>query len=563
MVVAPSTTIWVDPARLATTRQQLLNILAQIDANRSQLNGSSVGPTSMLRCTITDELIPAITRILDFDGWHRWETSHVLQHLPSSAAIVRFGTDRAELMTLARHITQGAFGDNLIRAFATHLSQREIDLGFAASNLYHPGSDWALLVQRASSTTSLPIAQLLAAVVTNDRSNTLAQSLADSARSDHNVAQLLKRVTPQLGDRALQSILITLTSPEGTHRIPGVDPVAEQIALDAVLANVAGRPEVARIMTDDSARLARVVTNPFLDPHAVERAGRAGMLITGASPMLRHLVAIRHQHGELTPGGIRLAATALISDLDEIAPTIDLPVVRSTGPHGAIDIGTREELRPLVADMLNDLPAQTAIGLALYDIRETRIARALAASASHPEVDLTSTLAGQLTDISDLSRTFDHAAKTAHDAERLRRSQLFGGIDLALSVSGRVAIVAAPAIGGATAIALTGSRELIGVINAVTADDTPPEAITEVVNMATTVSVLRHVAENLDIRNSLHIANIDAEFWSDLTSLIQEFNSATSGVEKARSYGDIVLLCSESIELTTFVNEIQALSNNR
>ena len=145
----------------------------------------------------------------------------------------------------------------------------------------------------------------------------------------------------------------------------------------------------------------------------------------------------------------------------------------------------------------------------------------------------------------------------------MRRSQLFGGIDLALSVSGRVAIVAAPAIGGATAIALTGSRELIGVINAVTADDTPPEAITEVVNMATTVSVLRHVAENPGIRNNLQLANIDPEFWSDLTSLIQEFNSATSGVEKARSYGDIVLLCSESIELTTFVNEIQALSNNR
>lgn len=517
----------------------------------------------MLRCTITDELIPAITRILDFDGWHRWETAQVPQHLPSPTATFRFGTNRAELMTLARQIAYGAFGDHLIRAFATHLAQHKTDLGFPDSDLHHPASNWALLVQRASATTSLPIAHLLAAMVTNDRSNTLAQSLAHQARSDRNIAQLLIRVTPQLGDRAVQSILISLTSPEGTNRIPGVDPVAEQIALDSVLAHVANRPEVARIITDDSARLAQVVTNPFLDPRSVEGAGRAGMSITGASHTLRHLVAIHHQHGELTPGGVRLAATALISDLDNIVPTIDLPVIRSKGPHGAIDIGTREELMPLLADLLNDIPSQTAIGLALYDLRETRIDTALAAWASHPEVDLTSTLAGQLTDINDLSRTFDQAAKTAHDAERLHRSQLFGGIDLALSMAGRVAIVSAPVIGGTTALTLTGGRELVGVINAVGADDTPPEAITEVVNMATTVSVLRHVAENPETRNNLRLTNIAPEFWSDLTSLVQEFNTATSGVEKARSYGDIVLLCSESIELTTFVNEIQALSSER
>jgi hypothetical protein len=115
-------------------------------------------------------------------------------------------------------------------------------------------------------------------------------------------------------------------------------------------------------------------------------------------------------------------------------------------------------------------------------------------------------------------------------------------------------------IGGTAALTLSGSRELVRVINTTTADDTPPDQISELVSMATTVSVLRHVAEDSDIHKNLHLTNVSYEQWNELTNLVTKFETAATGVEKARSYGDLVQLCRESIELTTFLNEIQALS---
>ncbi len=562
-MVVRSTTGWVDPARVATTRQQLLNALARLDTARNQLTGSSVGLASRLRNTITEDLIPALTQILDFDGWHHWETAAIVPFQSPLATTFRFSSDHAELRMFAGYIARGGIADKVVTAFATHLAQTGTGLSFAADDLQHPGSDWSLLVRRASATQTQPMTDVVAAVITNDRTHSLSQSLAELARTDQNVARLLERVIPQLGDEALRSILITLTSPEGTDRIPGVDPVASQIALNAALHNSASNPHIARVITDDPTRLAQIVTNPFLDPHAVESAGRAGMLITGSAPLLRDLVSLRHEQGDLTTGGVRLAATALIGDLGGIARTVDLPIVRAQTQEGNIDVGSQEQVAVLLADILEDIPSRTAVGIALGHLREERISLTIAALSSQPELDATSALASQLADINDLSRTFDQAAKTAHDAEMLHRSELFGGIDLTLSIAGRVAIAAAPAIGGTAALTLTGSRELVGVIKAVAEDETPPETITEVVNMATTVAVLRHASTDALLRHRLQLDRVTSEMWGEVAHIVEKFDAATTGVEKSRSYGDLVLLCSESTELTTLINEVQALSNNR
>lgn len=560
VVVTGTTTGWVDPARLAMTRQNLLHALAEIDAHRDRLSGSSVGVASTLRSTISDDLIPTLTRILDFDGWHRWESSSGLHQTSIPTTTIRFGTNRTELVTLVRHIAQGAIGNNVIQAFARHLAHSETDLGITEGEVDHPGSDWTRLLNRASSEASLPTAHLLAAVVTNDRTHRLARSLGDSARSDQTIARLLELVTPQLGDEALQSVLITLTSPEGTNRTPGVDPVAEQIAFNAILSGVSTRPEVARVLTDDPTRLAQIVTNPFLSPQAVEAAGRAGMLITGASPLLRHLVAIHHEHGELTAGGTRLATTALINDLDMIAPTIDLPVVRSQGPYGAIDIGTREQLAPLLADILEDEPSRVAMGVALHHLREMRIDVALNNLGADTRHDPTSTIAGQLADINDLSATFDAAAQSTHESEQLRRAELFSTIDLGLSVVGAMATVAAPVIGGAAALTISGSRELAQLIEVVNSENTTPEQSNELVNMTTTISVLNHITHDEQVRIDLHLDGVNPNILSELSDLINEFNTASTSIDKTRAYADVIQLSSQSIDLTTFLTRLRALS---
>ena len=121
-------------------------------------------------------------------------------------------------------------------------------------------------------------------------------------------------------------------------------------------------------------------------------------------------------------------------------------------------------------------------------------------------------------------------------------------------------MAAAPVIGGSAALALTDSRELVGVIDVINADDTPPESITEVISMATTSSVLRHVAEHPVVQRDLQLTSVTPEIWNEVKNIVDRLNTANSVIEKARVYGDLVQLSSTSIELTTFINELHTLS---
>jgi len=540
----------------------LIDVLTHLDHTSIPLSDSSRVVATSLRRVITDDLIVAIDRIVTFDGWHRWESASLPNELAVTTPTFRFSTHPEELAALVTKVSQGGINANVMRALAAHINQHQIDLGLAKSDLNYPGSVWALLLQQASSNRSAAITGLLAAVVTHDRTATLAEAFARRAQNDQHVARLLGDVAPRLSDSALRSALLALTAPATFDRVGGVDPVAEQIALDALLVASAGHPGVVQSIFDDYGRLVYLATNPFLNPSALEAAGRTAMGLSGASPLLRNLTSIHDSHGELSVGGTRLAATALISDLDQLASTIDLPIIRGQGPHGSIDVGTRKQFSALLSDMLNDHPSKTAVGLALHDLREQRIERSIYELTLHQDIDFERTLSGQLADISDVSRTLDEAAQSAHDADMLHRSEFFAGLDAGLSTAGVLATVATPLIGGTVALTLSGSRQLANIINAVTADHTPPDDITELINMETTISVLTHVAERPQSHNRFHLAGITSSEWSALSEVLNEFGSANTGEAKARAYSDVIQLVNESVELTTFVNTVQVLSRS-
>jgi len=202
------------------------------------------------------------------------------------------------------------------------------------------------------------------------------------------------------------------------------------------------------------------------------------------------------------------------------------------------------------------------LGLALHDLRELRIERSIDELTIHQNIDFERTLSGQLADISDVGRTLDEAARSAHDADMLHRSDFFAGLDSGLSIAGTLATVAAPVIGGTVALTLSGSRELADIINAVTADHTPPDDITELINMETTISVLTHVVEQPQLHPRFQLANITSSEWSALSQVLNEFSSANTGEAKARVSGDVIQLITRSVELTTFVNTVQVLSRS-
>jgi uncharacterized protein with NAD-binding domain and iron-sulfur cluster len=141
----------------------------------------------------------------------------------------------------------------------------------------------------------------------------------------------------------------------------------------------------------------------------------------------------------------------------------------------------------------------------------------------------------------------------------MRRSEVFGHINLGVSIAGIAATVAAPVIGGAASITISGSRQLEYLVETVTADNTPPERITELVNMTTMMSVLGHLANTPTVHQELHLVTVEPELWNEISHHVETFSAATTTVEKARSYGDVMQLSGQSVELTSFINRLNVL----
>ncbi len=141
----------------------------------------------------------------------------------------------------------------------------------------------------------------------------------------------------------------------------------------------------------------------------------------------------------------------------------------------------------------------------------------------------------------------------------MRRSEVFGHINLGVSITDSAVTVAAPVIGSAASITISGSRQLAYLVETVTADNTPPARITELVNVATMMSVLGHLANMPTVHQELHSATVERELWNQISHHVETFSAATTTVEKARSYGDVMQLSGQSVELTSFINRLNVL----
>ena len=57
----------------------------------------------------------------------------------------------------------------------------------------------------------------------------------------------------------------------------------------------------------------------------------------------------------------------------------------------------------------------------------------------------------------------------------------------------------------------------------------------------------------------LHLVTVEAELWNEISHHVETFSAATTTVEKARSYGDVMQLSGQSVELTSFINRLNVL----
>lgn len=84
-------------------------------------------------------------------------------------------------------------------------------------------------------------------------------------------------------------------------------------------------------------------------------------------------------------------------------------------------------------------------------------------------------------------------------------------------------------------ITTSGSRQLAYLVENVTAYNTPPERITELVNMTTMMSVLGYLANTPTVHQELHLATVEPELWNEISHHVETFSTATTIVEKTHS----------------------------
>lgn len=170
---------------------------------------------------------------------------------------------------------------------------------------------------------------------------------------------------------------------------------------------------------------------------------------------------------------------------------------------------------------------------------------------------------------SDQSQTSSLPASTGSynsiDLPMVRGQGPLGAIDIGRRdqvealLAGIAATVAAPVIGGAASITISGSRQLAYLVETITADTTPPERITELVKMTTVMSVLGHLATTPAVHQGLHLATVEPELCNEIAHHVETFSAATTSVEKARSFGDVMQMSSQSVDLTSFTNRLNVL----
>ena len=77
--------------------------------------------------------------------------------------------------------------------------------------------------------------------------------------------------------------------------------------------------------------------------------------------------------------------------------------------------------------------------------------------------------------------------------------------------------------------------------------------------MTTMMSVLGYLANMPTVHQELHLATVEPELWNEISHHVATFSAATTTVEKARSFGDVMQLSGQSVELTSLINRLNVL----
>lgn len=564
--------LWFSPSSIRTLRDRCHLALDEMQRFLRWCNDDSASIT--MRAASFDlefEVLPLLDRLCNTHVFSVWDHDH----LSSSPGVRRPApiTPAGRATALIATLIDGDEDHEAIADSASRLDRLLTKHPQLVSLIVGPSSTpsvWDSLIRRLGSALSGDDSRSLtesltrlAATVMRAASpedlNDLLETLVVSASGSAQAGMVIARVSRHLDTGLLISVgaaLVNMPNPPATLG-PNTG-VGRRLAFEGVLARLAIDPSAAGPLVDTPQFLEIIATDHTFDPDTVTEALLAAMPERSPEVVLSHLVTIGGE--SLSIGSIRAASAALAASIDDIAPVIDSPLVRIPGRAGPVDIATRDQLRKLMAALMGDEEARVMLGAAVGGLRQLRLERALDGTV-RTNLELSAVIAGQLADVDAMIDAMQVGAKDDAAAEQARRASLLSGSRSAMLLLGQLATLAVPGARIVVAGISTTTRELIDLTMASSPTTGAGSDLTDQLTMSMRVGLLDALIEQPEKRLQLGLGTVPPTLWDEIGDHVQRFNRAMDDRSRAASYADLTAVIGDSIELTTVVNAVRALTD--
>ena len=126
---------------------------------------------------------------------------------------------------------------------------------------------------------------------------------------------------------------------------------------------------------------------------------------------------------------------------------------------------------------------------------------------------------------------------------------------------GQLATLAVPGARIVVAGISTTTRELIDLTIASSPTTGAGSDLTDQLTMSMRVGLLDALIEQPEKRLQLGLGTVPPTLWDEISDHVQRFNRAMDDRSRAASYADLTAVIGDSIELTTVVNAVRALTD--
>lgn len=376
-------------------------------------------------------------------------------------------------------------------------------------------------------------------------------ALVDKVAMSSVLADVVARDPVSFEPRAVAALAAELVAHvAGVGRWASAPRVVVDVAgrADALLEVVSSSPNEALMLLAEPELGAALVTSERFDSDAVEALVSSGLGTAAATgprqlaasfEVLSSLVAITAEH-RLNPGARRGAALAFGTYLPAVAIQLDhhLPVLAAL-PSSTVEVGSYAELSRFLGQILDDEPAQLALGVVVGAFRLDQLRSSTAAIQHGPDrgvaetrAQLASTLAdvGRVVDLlEDARRRHDRFLALEHGMAQARSIQLVTLLGIGVSM------VAPPSTPLVRQINSLTTRGITAAIGASRPETVPSTGLEAELSMHATVSAAAVPLRSPLLRSRLGLDAVPESVWAELDDLVSAFDSALDGAADGRT----------------------------